>query len=75
MTPEQMRTARGMLNWARDRLAEKAGVQVKTLLMAESGRTTPRPRTLAAIRATLEAAGVEFNNEDAPGVRLRQPGA
>jgi hypothetical protein len=27
--------------------------------------------TVAAIRAALEAAGVEFTNGDAPGVRLR----
>lgn len=31
-----------------------------------------RPRTLDAIRVALEAAGVEFTNGDAPGVRLRK---
>jgi len=28
--------------------------------------------TLATIQAALEAAGVEFTNGDAPGVRLRK---
>jgi len=28
---------------------------------------------IAAVRTTLEAAGVEFTNGDAPGVRLRKP--
>ena len=28
--------------------------------------------TLAAIRTALEAAGVEFTNGDAPGVKLRK---
>ena len=29
---------------------------------------------IAAIRAALEAAGVEFTNGEAPGVRLRKSG-
>ena len=32
----------------------------------------PRRRTLSAIRAALEAAGVEFTDGNAPGVRLRK---
>ena len=38
----------------------------------------PPLRTVASIRAALEAAGVEFTNGDEPGVKLRkgsQPGA
>ena len=38
----------------------------------ESGRGGLRERTVDAIRAALEAAGVEFTNEDQPGVRLRK---
>ena len=30
------------------------------------------PEAVADIRAALEAAGVEFTNGDAPGVRLRK---
>ena len=40
----------------------------------EIGKRSPHPRTLAAIRSALEAAGVEFiANGDGPGVRLRKP--
>lgn len=31
-----------------------------------------RAATIAAIRAALEAAGIEFTNGEAPGVRLRK---
>jgi hypothetical protein len=41
------------------------------------GEVATRSSTLAAIRAALEAAGVEFIEENGggPGVRLRKPGA
>jgi hypothetical protein len=54
--------------------AEKAEVAVATLADFEVGRRQPHPRTLAAIRAALEAAGVEFIEQDGggPGVRLRR---
>jgi hypothetical protein len=44
---------------------EDSGRVMKPLPMA------PIVDRLAAIRAALEAAGVEFTNGDAPGVRLR----
>ena len=53
-----------------------AGVAVATLADFEVGRRDPHPRTLAAIRAALEAAGAIFveENGDGPGVRLvRRP--
>ena len=40
---------------------------------ARAGRGPPGTNNLAAIRAALEAAGVEFTNGDQPGVRLRKP--
>jgi hypothetical protein len=44
---------------------------------AVDGPTSMLPNNLAAIRAALESAGVEFTNGDAPGVKLRKraPGA
>ena len=35
---------------------------------------TEQVDAVAAIRDTLEAAGIEFTNGDAPGVRIRKPG-
>jgi transcriptional regulator with XRE-family HTH domain len=51
-------------------LASAAGVSPTTISRVERGDAL-YPRTLSAIRAALEAAGVEFTNGDAPGVRLK----
>ena len=51
-------------------LAAAAGVSKVTLSDFEIGKRSPHPRTLDAIRSALEAAGVEFTNDDQPGVRL-----
>lgn len=50
---------------------------VATIADFEVGRRTPMPRTLAAIRTALEAAGVEFiaENGGGAGVRLRKDAA
>jgi hypothetical protein len=57
-------------------LAEKAGVHISTIQRSEnaSGPLPMMPANAKAVRAALEAAGVEFTNGDAPGVRLRKPG-
>ncbi|WP_376092784.1 helix-turn-helix transcriptional regulator [Roseomonas sp. CCTCC AB2023176] len=68
----QVRAARALLDWTRDQLAERSGVPLRTLARLEAEEGSPQRRTLAAIRSALEAAGVEFTNGDAPGVRLRK---
>lgn len=62
------------MDWSRDQLAEAAQTTVRTLARIEAGETVPRGRTLAAIRAALEGAGVVFidPNGGGPGVRLAQ---
>jgi transcriptional regulator with XRE-family HTH domain len=69
--PAQCRAARALLNWSQDELAEKAAVAKQTLGDFERGTRQPYQRTLDDIRSVLEAAGVEFTNGDAPGVRLK----
>jgi transcriptional regulator with XRE-family HTH domain len=66
--------ARAGVGMSADDLALKAGVSRATLSDFESGKRSPHPRTLAAIRAALESAGVEFiaENGEGPGVRLRK---
>jgi transcriptional regulator with XRE-family HTH domain len=75
--PSQVRAARALLDWSREHLSAQAGVPLRTLDRMESGIGTPQRRTLAAIRAALEAAGVEFiaENGGGAGVRLRKGGA
>ncbi|MDI3307687.1 MAG: helix-turn-helix transcriptional regulator [Acetobacteraceae bacterium] len=75
MTPAQCRAARALLNWSQDQLEAAAKVARKTIADFEREARQPYDRTLAAIRAALEAAGVEFIEENGggPGVRLRKP--
>jgi transcriptional regulator with XRE-family HTH domain len=55
-------------------LATLASVSRNTILEFEKGRRQPSINNLAAIRAALERAGVEFieRNGGGPGVRLRE---
>ena len=56
----------------REDLAAASLVAQGTLTDFEAGKRQPYPRTLAAIRTALEAAGVTFTNGDEPGVKLRK---
>lgn len=71
-TPAQCRGARAMLGWSQDQLEASAKVAKKTIADFEREARQPYPRTLEALRAALEAAGVEFidQNGSGPGVRL-----
>lgn len=75
ITPAQCRAARGLLDWSQQELSQKAGVGVVTVRHLEAGMTDPHRSTLDVIRRCLEAAGVEFidQNGGGPGVRLRKP--
>jgi transcriptional regulator with XRE-family HTH domain len=59
-----------LLDWSRDELADRCGVAKRTIVRFEASEGETRGATLAAIRTALEAAGVEFTNGDAPGVKL-----
>jgi DNA-binding XRE family transcriptional regulator len=76
LTPPQCRAARALLNWSQADLEAAAAVAKKTIADFEREARAPYPRTLAAIRSVLEAAGVEFiaENGGGAGVRLRKPG-
>jgi transcriptional regulator with XRE-family HTH domain len=74
ITGAQMRAARALIRWTVQDLAKGANVSVMTVRRAEAndGQVKMLPNNLAAIRAALESAGVEFTNDDAPGVKLRR---
>jgi hypothetical protein len=74
MTPEQCRAARELLGWTRVVLSVRSHVSIETIRKAEVGFPRHMPRTLSAIRAALEAAGIEFipENGGGAGVRLRK---
>lgn len=73
----QLRAARALLRWTAQDLADAAGVGVATLRRMEvmEGVPSGQVRTLMAIKAALESAGIEFigTPDDKPGVRLVKP--
>jgi ribosome-binding protein aMBF1 (putative translation factor) len=72
ITPAQFRAARALLDWSRSKLADKAGHSLATVQRVEKGGAFVSGDVRAKLKATLEAAGVEFTNGDAPGVRLKR---
>lgn len=66
-----------MLDMSREDLAKASEVAMATIADFETGRRRPYPRTIAALRSALEAAGIDFIPADGggPGVRLRAPKA
>jgi DNA-binding XRE family transcriptional regulator len=71
----QVKAARALLAWSQHDLAKEAGVSYPTIARLETrdGPLGGRPKAAKAIRAALEAAGVEFiaENGGGPGVRLK----
>ena len=74
ITATQCRAARALLDWSQQELADRARVGIVTVRQLEGGKTQPRRSTLDVIQRALEAAGVEFIDENGggPGVRLRK---
>jgi ribosome-binding protein aMBF1 (putative translation factor) len=76
LTSAQIRAARALLRWSAEDLARKSTLGVTTIRRAEltEGETSLTTANDLAVRRTLEAAGVEFIDENGggPGVRLRQ---
>jgi transcriptional regulator with XRE-family HTH domain len=71
----QCRAARALIGWSQQELAAKAGVGTVAIHQLESGASNPRRSTIDVLRRALEAAGVEFIDENGggAGVRLRKP--
>ena len=76
ITSAQIRAARAMIRWTAEDLARKADLGVATIRRAEAtdGPLQMTVSNLAAVRRTLEGAGIEFIFEDdgALGVRLKK---
>ena len=76
ITSEQIRAAKAIIRWSGEDLAKAAGVSLSSIRRIEAASGIPKAqnmRTVLAIRAALEAAGVEFigTPDDRPGVRLK----
>jgi predicted transcriptional regulator len=67
-----IRAARALLGWTQEDLCKKARVALGTVKRMEGfdGPVGARTDTLRRIVTVFEKAGVEFLNDDKPGVRL-----
>jgi hypothetical protein len=76
LTSDQIRAARALLRWRADDLARASAVGIATIRRAElaAEETSMTAPNDMAVRRALEAAGVEFIEEDGggPGVRLHK---
>ena len=60
MTPQHSRAARSWLGWSQTELAKRAKVSLSTVRDYETGRRTPIPNNVEAMRKAIEKAGIEF---------------
>jgi hypothetical protein len=76
LTSAQIRAARALIRWSALQLAEKTAVGVTTIRRAELTASETKLTRVndQAIRCVLEAARVEFIDDDGggPGVRLKK---
>jgi len=76
LTSSQIRASRGLLRWSAEDLAREAALGLATIKRAEAAdnETSMTTANDLAVRWALEAAGVEFIDENGggPGVRLRK---
>jgi transcriptional regulator with XRE-family HTH domain len=73
MKPVQLKMARAAAGWGVRELAKKAGVTANTVTRIENGADA-KQSTIDKLQHALEAAGIEFIQENGggPGVRLRK---
>jgi hypothetical protein len=76
LTSSQIRAARALLRWNADDLARESALGINTIRRAELAEeeTSLTAANDLAVRRALEAAGVEFIDENGggPGVRLKK---
>ena len=77
LTSAQLRAGRALIRWSAEDLARASAVGLTTIRRAEltDSQTSMTAANDLAVRWALEAAGVEFIDENGggPGVRLRKP--
>jgi DNA-binding transcriptional regulator YiaG len=71
----QCRAARALLDMTQPELARTASLGLSTVVDFEKTRRTVSEDAINALKRALEAAGIEFIDENGggPGVRLKKP--
>ena len=74
ITGKHLRAGRALLGWTQGELAKKSRVVLGTISRMEEfdGAVRARTETLGRVVTALEKAGIEFLNDDQPGVRLKR---
>jgi hypothetical protein len=76
LTSGEIRAARALIRWTAEDLSRQSAVSLRTIRRAElaEDETSMTAANDLAIRHALEAAGIEFIDENGggPGVRLRK---
>ena len=76
VTTRQIKAARALLAWSQAELADRSGISEPTVarLEAVDGELGGRGETTQKIRKAIEAAGIDFIEENGggPGVRVRK---
>lgn len=74
LTGLQIRAARSALRWSANELADRTEIASKTIRRIEASDGLPDSKlsTIAKIKSTFEAVGIEFigSPDDAPGIRI-----
>lgn len=72
-----IKAARALLGWSRHRLAEVSGVSETDIARLEQAVSAGdfEPANVALLRQALDRAGIDFIDDDRPGVRLKGPPA
>jgi ribosome-binding protein aMBF1 (putative translation factor) len=72
VTIEQVRAARGLLGWSQTDLADRAKLSLITIKRFEAGFGPPVSNEVSAkVEKALEAAGIEFIEENGGGAGVR----
>ena len=71
-TVEQLRAARALLGWSQTELATRAGLSLPTVKRVEGGfGPNVSEESRLKLQHTLEAAGIEFLEENGSGAGVR----
>lgn len=70
ITPQQLRAARGILDWSRDKCGDVVGLSSATIKNIETGVYTPAPETIEKILKGFAEHGVSFFTQH--GVALKE---
>lgn len=74
ITGPQVRAARALIEWPREKVAQRAGVSLNALTAFERGKIDPGEESRRALQAALEQGGAVFideNGDEGLGVRLK----